>query len=216
MFEAAAADGFDLAQSFAVCWYNDAVAPEQRLPDFGRARALGVLIGNSRALWLPFLAAWRADTALRAASDPLDRYTETRLSPPVERLGVRAAVRWAHEPPPRIVMQRLAHLSGLAPLAPMGLNIHPVYGPWIALRAVIVLDAEGPPGGPPAVALPCDACAQACAPAFARARAAPPDDWRAWLAARDACPLGRAHRYDDAQIAYHYTKDRGRIRIPSP
>ncbi len=209
MFEAAAADGFDLTQPFAACWYNDTVAPPQRLADFGRHRALGVLIGNSRALWPPFLAAWHADAALRAAADPLDRYTESRLEPHLDRLGVRAVVRWVHEPPPRLAVQRLAHLSGLAPLAPMGLNVHPVYGPWIALRAVVVLDTEGPPGDPPVVALPCDACTQACAPASARARAAPPDDWRAWLAARDACPLGRVHRYDDTQITYHYTKDRG-------
>lgn len=38
------------------------------------------------------------------------------------------------------------------------------------------------------------------------------EDWRRWLAVRDACPVGRAHRYSDAQIAYHYTKDRGVLR----
>jgi cyanocobalamin reductase (cyanide-eliminating) / alkylcobalamin dealkylase len=34
------------------------------------------------------------------------------------------------------------------------------------------------------------------------------DTWRAWLAVRDACPVGREHRYGDDQIAYHYAKRR--------
>jgi len=28
-----------------------------------------------------------------------------------------------------------------------------------------------------------------------------------WSAVRDRCPVGRAYRYSDEQIAYHYTKD---------
>ena len=33
------------------------------------------------------------------------------------------------------------------------------------------------------------------------------ENWRSWVAIRDACPLGKAHRYSDEQIRYHYTKD---------
>jgi methylmalonic aciduria homocystinuria type C protein len=33
-------------------------------------------------------------------------------------------------------------------------------------------------------------------------------EWSNWVAVRDACPVGRAERYDDAQVRYHYTKDR--------
>jgi hypothetical protein len=32
--------------------------------------------------------------------------------------------------------------------------------------------------------------------------------WHAWLAVRDACPVGRAHRYDDDQLRYHYAGER--------
>ena len=52
----------------------------------------------------------------------------------------------------------------------------------------------------------------------AAARDAPPShdsvtrDWRLWLAVRDACPLGREHRYDDDQLRYHYTKDVAALR----
>ena len=49
---------------------------------------------------------------------------------------------YAHEPPPRrVAMQRLADLSALAPLSETThLNVHPEYGPWIALRALVVFD----------------------------------------------------------------------------
>ncbi|MGH8586497.1 MAG: hypothetical protein ACREWE_10055 [Gammaproteobacteria bacterium] len=46
---------------------------------------------------------------------------------------------WAR-PPRRVAMQRLAHLSGLAYLSPSHLNVHATYGPWIALRAAVVID----------------------------------------------------------------------------
>jgi len=207
--------GFDLIQPFAAWWYNDAVAAEHRLPDFGRARALGVLIGNTRLLWAPFIAAWRADAALRADPHPIDRYTESRLGPLLQVAGVGCAVRFAHEPAPRrIAIQRLADVSGLARLSRVGLNVHPVFGPWIGLRAAVVFDVDGPAGAPPEAADPCADCRRTCGPAFERARAAPgadtdpADAWRLWLAVRDACPVGRAHRYGEDQIHYHYTKDR--------
>ena len=206
--------GFDLVQPFALGWYNDAVAAEYRLPDLGRPHALGALIGHTRALWAPFLAAWRDDTALHAAADPLDRYSETRLAAVVEALPLRAELRFAHAPVPRRpAIQRLAEISGLAPLSPVGLNVHPVYGPWIGLRAAVVFDIEGPAGAPPPVANPCADCVRTCVPAFERAcLATGPDAWRLWLAVRDACPIGRAHRYSDDQIVYHYTKDRAALR----
>ncbi|HSQ00782.1 MAG TPA: hypothetical protein VL049_26455 [Candidatus Dormibacteraeota bacterium] len=206
--------GLDLIHPFTVTWFNAAVEPARRLPDCGRADALGILVGNTRGLWGPFLAARRADPALRASADPIERYVEARLTPVVAGLGVRSALRWAHDPPPRLAIQRLADVTGLAPLSPAGLNVHPVYGPWFALRAVVVLDLAGPAGDPPATALACEDCVHTCMPLFERARAAQlgqtgiDDTWPLWLAVRDACPIGRAHRYDEAQIRYHYARDR--------
>jgi methylmalonic aciduria homocystinuria type C protein len=51
-------------------------------------------------------------------------------------------------------------------------------------------------------------------PLFERASAAQAgrdgigDTWPLWLAVRDACPVGRAHRYCEDQIRYHYAGDR--------
>jgi len=216
---ACAPAGFDLVQPFQVAWYNAAVDPAYRLPDFDRTSTLGILIGNTRALWPRLLDALREQPALRLDPDPLDRYTVASVRRALQALAPRWQVRWAHERPPRrVAMQRLAHVSGLAHVSRSFLAVHPVYGPWIGLRAAVVVDADGPPGGPRDPSNPCPDCAHACLPLFERAaaalRARGPDQpglgdtWRLWLAVRDACPVGREHRYSERQIAYHYGADR--------
>jgi len=208
---------FDLIQPFSVRWYNQRV-PAHPLPEFARADALGWLLASSRGFWAPFIAARRADPALRAAAHPVERYVERVCAELAALLPVRATVRFAHDGGPRLVaMQQLAEVSGLAALSPSHLSVHPRFGPWIALRAVIVCDADGPSGAPPAVASACD-CAANCMPALERAMAAGEascegvaEAWRQWVAVREACPVGREHRYSDAQIRYHYTKDRGAL-----
>ena len=56
--------------------------------------------------------------------------------------------------------QRIAVAAGLGVLAPTQLVIHPMYGPWFALRAVVLVDGEPPPSRPiPTV--PC--CTSDCA-----------------------------------------------------
>ena len=206
--------GFDLVQPFQVAWYNAAVDAAYRLPDFDRPNALGIVVGNTRALWPRLLTAVHDDVALRGGPDPVDRYTVDRVLGALQPLARRREVRWAHERPPRrVAMQRLAHVSGLAHLSRSCLNVHRVYGPWIALRAVVVVDDDGPPGAPHDPPSPCPDCTHACLPLFERAAAAlcaradQPglgDTWRLWLAVRDACPVGREHRYSEEQIEYHY------------
>lgn len=206
--------GLDLVHPFAVRWFNAGVAAAQYLPDHGRADGLGILIGNTRALWEPFRLACRAEPALRQSSDPIERYVEVCITPAVSALAVPAAIRWAHDPPPRLPIQRLADVTGLAPLSAVGLNVHPIYGPWFALRAAVTLDMPGPAGDAPRSVPTCPDCARTCMPAFERARAAQAgkdgisETWPLWLAVRDACPVGRAYRYSDEQIRYHYARDR--------
>jgi methylmalonic aciduria homocystinuria type C protein len=205
--------GFDLIAPLQVGWYNAAVGPPARLPDYGRPRSLAVVVGNTRAFWAPFNHALGTEPDLIADPHPVEAYSTSRISAAAEATGVRCRIRWAHRVGPRtLAIQRLAEIAGLAWLAPSNLSVHPVYGPWIALRAAVVFDVEGPPGPPPRIEDPCGACAQACGPAFHRAlQGEPPaeaEPWRLWLAVRDACPLGRAYRYDDDQIVYHYAKDR--------
>lgn len=208
--------GFDLLRPFRVGAYNERVEPALALDDLGSGDHLALIVGNTRALWPVWLDALAADPALAARSDPLDAYTERALHDALAELRAPASVRFAHETGARrVAIQRVAHTAGLAYLTDTHMSVHPEYGPWVALRAVITVAVAGPPGGAAPMAHPCGDCAAGCRPAFERALAtiagAPSEEnarthWRDWLACRDACPVGREHRYSDAQIHYHYCR----------
>jgi hypothetical protein len=203
--------GLDIVHPFAASEYNDAVGEQWQIEDFGRDRALCVLLANTHALWTPFRAALADDRTLAGDEHPLERYLELRLVPLLNGASDRRhALYWAHQTSPRALpIQRLAELVGLASLSPSHLSVHPEHGPWFALRAVAVFDVDGPNEPPPLLASPCVHCDKPCLPAFERAQALPVAEHAdAWIAVRDACPIGRPSRYGDEQLGYHYTKDR--------
>ena len=200
--------GLDLVHPFCADWFDDSVPAAERLSS--RRGALAMLVGNTRALWPRFLDALASDRTLEDEAHPIDRYTERSISESLASLSCGYEVRFAHQPP-FVPMQRLAERAGFAFLAPSRLSVHPEFGPWIALRAVVVFDIDGPTGPAPRLEVPCADCANACEPALSRALAGP-DDWRLWVSVRDACPLGAQHRYSEEQIHYHYTKDLGALR----
>jgi methylmalonic aciduria homocystinuria type C protein len=183
--------GFDLIHTF------DATAAAREPGLALIAGELGILIGNTRALWPPFVAAMQ-DPALAAEANPLERYTERTI----EEAFPGGRIYYAHRRYEGgfLPFQRLAVATGLGALAPSHLVIHPVFGPWFALRAIVIV-AGSPPVRLP-IAQPCR-CDAGCAEALAKAQRS--TDWRAWLAVRDACTLS-AQRYGDDQVRYHYTK----------
>jgi cyanocobalamin reductase (cyanide-eliminating) / alkylcobalamin dealkylase len=190
--------GFDLVHPF------DARACASETGAVLDGGALGLFVGNTRALWPVFTAARAADAELAAASDPLELYAE-RVIDRVAAGIQNARVYYSHRMYDGgfLPLQRLAVAAGIGTLSPTHLVIHPVYGPWFALRAVIVCDGEPPPRTVAERACTCD---QRCLDAFTRAVASEgPKRWRAWLDVRDACTAGREHRYSDEQIAYHYS-----------
>lgn len=167
------------------------------------APRLALLVGNTRALWPLFTAA----RSTLPVTDPLDAYVERAIASAITQVTDEPARVWfTHRTYDGAFLpfQQLAVATGLAALGDGGLAIHPTYGPWFALRAVIELPAALAASTPAVVApiaKPC-ACTGACEAALAVARANL-DDWRAWLAVRDACSL-RAYRYSDEQIRFHY------------
>ncbi len=222
--EAACAEaGLDLVRPFQVGRYNASAVETERLDDFGRPDALAILIGNTRSLWPAFTRAYQTDALLASGGNPLDTYVTTRLT----RLLV-AATTYAtrlvssHVTTPRAFpIQRLAESIGLAGISPSHLAIHPLHGPWFALRAVVVVDVAGPAEASPELERPCRACSAPCLPALERALAVSGSPLSSaavalhapeWIAVRDACPVGKASRYGAAQLAYHYAPARSRIR----
>ncbi len=223
---AAATAGLDLAQPFSVSHYNASAAEPERLEDFGRPHALGILIGNTRELWPAFTRAYAGDAQLANAEHPLDSYVVTRLIELMQNATTaHTQLVFAHVTAPRAFpIQRLAERVGLAAISPSHLAIHALHGPWIALRAVVVVDVAGPEGPAMAPERPCQACSAPCMPALAHALAASgsalsPESVAAhadaWVAVRDACPVGQGSRYGNSQLAYHYAPNRSRI-LPDP
>lgn len=183
------AKGFAVIHPFDASWWDGAPA----LPAVGR---LGIVVGNTRSLWPHVQSACRG-----GEQDPVDRYAERAITAAAENAFERAHdIVWAHHVDPPFPVQRLAEAVGLATLSPSHLAIHPDHGPWWALRAVVVVDAE-PPVSRRRVDL-CSPCDKPCMRPFAHAQNS--GDWRAWLAVRDACPVGHASRYSDEQVLYHY------------
>lgn len=198
---ALAAAGFDVVQPFDA----PACASEPGLAMLADpARRCGYLVGNTRALWTRFVAARAVDPALDRDPHPIERYTVETIDWIAASLP-DARVFYSHREygGAFLPFQRLAVASGLGAIAPTQLVIHPIYGPWFALRAAIVWAGDPARVAAP-IARPCT-CTNACGDALARAFAATTDRAAAWLAVRDACTHGREHRYADDQIAYHYS-----------
>ena len=209
--------GFDLVGAVPIGAYNRVVAEGARISDLGDAKNLALVIANTRTLWPVFVKYLQQDPERLQCHDPLDRYVESCLSELFAGLPIRAELRWAHKPAPaHVSMQTLAHLAGIGYKTDSYLVVHPVYGQWVALRAVAVLPVHGPADVFQWNNPPCAACSLACRPALAAAMAGQEhstqhatirENWMSWVAIRDACPLGKAHRYSEEQIHYHYTKD---------
>jgi methylmalonic aciduria homocystinuria type C protein len=192
-----AAAGFDIAHTFDA----PAVAREPGLEVLAGGPRLGILIGNTRALWPPFTAAV-CDPALAAEPDPLERYTERVIDAAFSPSGAGPRIYYGHRRygGAFLPLQRLAATTGLGAIAPNHLVIHPIYGPWFALRAVVVTDGAPPERQP--IAQPCQ-CTAACRERFERAQQSmEPADW---AAVRDACSL-QGWRYTDEQAHYHYSR----------
>ena len=216
--------GYHFCVAFDVHAYNRVVPSDFALPTFGRRATPGLLVGNHRGLWEPFLGALQARPDLVAAADPLDRYTEQSVAKSLEGFDVGVDVRFGHQSEPSpVAMQQLAEVAGLAKLTSAHLSVHPVYGPWIALRAALVIDLDVQIETSPAENVCDEQCVARCELAFERAlrategrgHAAIRATWQAWLEVRDACCSGRGYRYSDDQIGYHYTHDRRYLGLDS-
>jgi hypothetical protein len=163
-----------------------------------------------------------APEATDGRPDPLDRFTR-RVAEEAVRLALQPlAVAHALVFPfrdtggvPHVPFQRLGRAAGLGPPSPLGLQIHPTYGPWWAYRALVVVDQALPPAAP--LAHPCDGCPAPCVaacPAGAvqptgfvvpacHARRIAAEPCRLSCAARIACVRGPEQRYSDDELAFH-------------
>jgi epoxyqueuosine reductase QueG len=186
-----------------------------------------IVIGNGGGdFWRGFRA--YCDTHpgwLTAQEHPLDAYTvavvETALTPSLQAEGV--SYRYVY--PFRfwtesVSFMHLARAAGLAEASLLGVVIHPTYGPWMALRAALLIDQDvyAPPQAPgfnPCPTCTERACIAACPagaisaetqwdiPACVQHRLRVTGDCEDYCRARYDCVFGREHRYPLDELQYH-------------
>jgi ferredoxin len=232
-----AARGFNLLLPLSEAAFDGAcapVAPELRLralhpaPD-GALGVLGALIVGSggRELFRQF---GDAPERRDGPPSPLDRFTRAAIGAAAEQAldgtpgGYRLLFPFVDvglDRQPALPFQRLGRAAGLGAPGPLGLQVHPVFGPWWAYRGLVALALPVEAWAAAGAAEPlgdgcagCEApCVQACpagavrlagfsvADCHARRLAAP--DCRLSCVARIRCVRGPEHRYTDEQLAFH-------------
>jgi hypothetical protein len=213
--------GFEVLGAVTVGAHNDTLEEHlagYRLPEPDGAGSLVLVIGNTKRLWPLFMRAYE-DASLSAEANPIDRYTSSKLDLAVAEVagafGVASALRYTFDAVPRAVaVQRLTILAGVAEQSPVGLLVHPEFGPWFSLRAAAVFGLPGPAGAvPPAT---CSRCStRPCLAAKDRVHTATGGVytresfdayWQLWLGMRESCPVGAQARFSEQQTRYHYLK----------
>lgn len=153
---------------------------------------------------------------------------------PIDEHSVRTIERWlASELPGRayrivypgnapVGLQALGKLAGWHGPSPFMIGVDAEWGSWYAYRAVVLADSGFSPSLPTERESPCRVCERtpciAACPvdalasgrldltACSRFRLQADSPCAHGCLARIACPVGREHRYDDAQIRHSYSR----------
>ena len=226
--------GLNLAAAVPIARYDAAVKESARArPIDSQAKSI-VIIGNGGgAMWDALKRHAERNPGWWSREHPLDDFTrlaiEGEVAPAARGAGARCTVvypfpssslRASMADGPTLNFIELARVAGIAGPSILGVAVHPVYGPWIAFRAALLVDSEIDSPGDAAGFDPCPGCtARTCIPACPVAAIGFPKGWdipkcithrveaEAECAprchARVACVLGPEHRYPDDEIEYH-------------
>lgn len=205
--------GLDLVGVASAAAYDATVPERHRLASIAPEMRSAIVVGNGgRAFWDAFRRAGR-----QWSLHPLDAFTRAAVTDALGPLPDGARLVFPFDPTP-VSFVHLAECAGLGRRSLLGVLVHPEYGPWMALRAAILLrDALPPTTAPPFD--PCPSCIErpciaACpggavsatgwdVPACMTHRLRPIDDCGDGCHARIACVYGRAHRYPPEAMAFH-------------
>jgi epoxyqueuosine reductase len=188
------------------------------------ARTALVIGDGGPAFFAGFSAAQAASSD--ADPDPLERYTVAVVSAAVATVlpaDVRA-LRFPFGREADLPIQSLGRAAGIPPGGPLGLQIHPQFGPWWAYRALLLVRETIPPL-PPLIGS-CAGCSEPCASACpvgaptavgfqvnvcAEERERSPVCGES-CGARSACIVGSEHRYPPGQLGFHMRASLAMIR----
>ena len=192
-------------------------------------RAVVVVGSGGPRLWQTFRAAAELDPRLITGQrDPLDQFVRAQVQ--AIDPNPDSSRRWAfgdNQQAPGLPSQPLALDAGFGWRSRLWLVIHPVWGPWLGLRAACFTTEALPLTGPQTTASPCEGCPAPCISACpGSAMGSGNMDWRRCTIhrattadcldrchSRSACPVGAAHRYPDDAMLWHHDKARGRQAV---
>jgi len=232
---AAAPWGLNLAAATSVARYDAQAPATMRAAAADRdAQSIIVVANGGGDFWRAFTAHAAANPGWRERANPLDDFTraavEDAIAPSVRAQGVRCTPLYPFMAgAPTLNFMELGKLAGLAGPSIVGVVVHPVYGPWIAFRAALLVDVAIDAPGAALGFDPCPGCtARSCVaacPAQAVSSGAGWDipkclthrverevDCAPRCHARVACVIGPQHRYPDDELAYHQRRALGAMR----
>ncbi|MBB5573537.1 MULTISPECIES: 4Fe-4S dicluster domain-containing protein [Rhizobium] len=189
------------------------------LADGTPARSV-ILLGNiGGSIWEPF-SRWRQSPENADHTDPLDEWSKAIIRP---LAAVFNATAYFPSDPPWQPFQRWAMQAEGLKASPLGILIHPDYGLWHGYRGALgFADIIEVDGAGTMAAHPCDHCDEkpcltacpveavtsvgfdvAACRSHLRTDAGKTGCIISGCLARNACPVGSAYRYPQAQLAFH-------------
>jgi hypothetical protein len=223
---ACAPHGLNLVAAIPVSRYDAVAAPGYRAGEIDRdARTIVVIANGGGAFWAAYQQHAARNRGWLERDNPLDDFTrdviEGEVAPVVRDSGRLCTVVYPFMSGGRTLnFIELGKVAGLAGPSILGVAVHPVYGPWIAFRAALLVDELIDAPGEAASFDPCPTCIpRSCIAACPDSAVEYPKGWNipACLThrvevepdcaprchSRAACVLGPEHRYPDDELAYH-------------
>lgn len=218
--------GLNLVAAIPATRYDRAVGPQAQLntvaPD---ARSIVVVGNGGGAFWRVLKEHAARHPGWWDREHPLDDFTreviEREVVPLVRAVGVRCTPVYPFAGSgPTLNFMELGKIAGLGGPSILGVLVHPTFGPWIAFRGAMLIDAELDAPGDALGFDPCPSCTvRSCIPACPVGAVSFPQGWdipkclehrvevepdcAPRCHARAGCVLGPEHRYPDDELAYH-------------
>jgi epoxyqueuosine reductase len=223
---AAAPFGLNLIAAIPAIRYDRVVPTKMRARTIDPEAHSIIVIGNGGgAFWRAFTEHAAQHSGWRDRQNPLDDFTRAIIDREVVGAARASGVRCTPVYPfmnggATLNFMELAKLAGLAGRSIIGVVVNPVYGPWVAFRASILVDVDIDIPGEALGFDPCPTCqTRSCISSCPAKAVAFPAGWdiprclthrvevEADCAmrchARTGCVLGPDHRYPEEELAYH-------------
>jgi hypothetical protein len=218
--------GLNLIAAIPVVRYDAQVGEAVRArPIDPAARSIIVIANGGGDFWQAFRAHCEANSGWERRENPLDDFTrvivQTRILARLDAAGVRATAVYPHVGSGATLnFMELGKLAGVAGPSILGVVVNPMFGPWIAFRAALLVDQEIDAPGDSLNFNPCPSCTtRSCIGACPAGAVAAPAGWDIPVCltyrveqetqcasrchARVACVLGPQYRYPDDELEYH-------------